>query len=97
MADVYMDIPEVERISQGFEQAAEVLGDVAQTMEAISNVLKATAFIGAVGGAVVIYWLDTIRPTVERLAAYCEEISSDIDIAIQNYENGDMDAAGRFG
>jgi hypothetical protein len=97
MADVYMDIPEVERISQGFEQAADILNAVAQTMEAIANVLKATAFIGAVGGAVVIYWLDTIRPVVERLSAYCEEIHTDIDIAIQNYTNGDIDAAARFG
>ncbi len=97
MADVYMDIPEVERISQNFEQLSETLQAIAQVMEQVSNVLKATAFIGYVGGAVVIHWLDNIRPVVERLSEYCEEIHTDVDIAVQNYINGDMDSAGRFG
>ncbi len=97
MADVYMDIPEVEKISQNFEQLSEVLNGIADVMEAVSNTLKSTAFIGYVGGAVVIYWLDTIRPVVENLSTYCEEVHNDVDIAVQNYINGDMDSAGRFG
>jgi flavoprotein len=97
MSEVYMNIPEVERISQGFESAAEVLGEISQVMQRVSDVLKATAFIGAVGGAAVIYWLDTIQPVVQQLSDYCEEVHSDIDIAVQNFINGDTDAAGRFG
>ena len=93
----YMNIPEVERISQGFKQASEVLHDVAQVMEQVAKVCESTAFIGAVGVAIVIYWLDSMRPTIERLSVYCEEVSQDIEIAVQNYINGDTDAAGRFG
>lgn len=97
MADVFMDIPEVEKISQDFEQLSEVLNDIAQVMETVSDTLKSTAFIGYVGGAVVISWLERIRPVVENLSTYCEEIHNDVDIAVQNYINGDMDSAGRFG
>ena len=50
---VYMDTDAVRGFSKNFQTISEVLDGVAKAMEALSTVLKATAFVGLVGGYAV--------------------------------------------
>jgi hypothetical protein len=52
MADeVYMDIPQVEKMSKSFDTFGDILDAVAKTLQALSVVLKATALISLGGTA----------------------------------------------
>jgi len=95
--DVYMEPDEVQKIAQGFGQAGDVLRAVSKALEAAMTLLKVTAFVGLVGGMALERFIAAIKPQVDSLAAYCDEINRDLNIAITNYRNGDFEGAGRFG
>lgn len=80
----YMDFDQMKRVSEGFQDAAEVLNNVAKVMEHLMTVLKMTAFIGLVGGAVVERYLSIIKPRIEALGKQFQDLSEEI--------NGAMDA-----
>ena len=94
--EVYMNVPEVRNISKQFGQFSELLTNVGNVLEALSETLQSTAFIGAVGGAAVVLVIETIRPTVDRWAEQCGEISRDVEASAAAYENGDQQGATRF-
>lgn len=94
--EVYMNVPEVRNIAKRFGEFSEILTTVANALETLSDTLQATAFIGLVGGTAVILVIETIRPTVEKWAEQCGEISRDVDASVTAYENGDQQGATRF-
>jgi hypothetical protein len=93
---VFMDTDAVRGFGKNFQTISEVLDGVAKAMEVLSNVLKATAFVGLVGGYAVAQVLDQIRPQIEKLAEKCEEISKDLDASVDAYERGDELGSTRF-
>ncbi|NNJ09790.1 WXG100 family type VII secretion target [Chloroflexales bacterium ZM16-3] len=93
---VYMDVPVVRDFSKKFSQISETLTQVVKVLTALSNVLKATAFIGAVGGAAVAYFIDTVKPYIENVAEKCGEISQDLTASVDAFERGDELGAARF-
>jgi len=95
-AEVYMDVPAVRDMAKQFGQIGEVLNGVSKALEALSNILKATAFIGMVGGAAVAAFIDMIKPHIERLAEKCEELNQDVAASADAYERGDAQGAARF-
>jgi len=95
-SEVYMDVPAVRDMAKQFGQIGDVLNTVAKALEALSNILKATAFIGLVGGAAVKAFIDMIRPHIEKLAEKCEELNTDIAASADAYERGDALGAARF-
>lgn len=94
--EVYMDIPQVEKISKSFETFGEILDAVAKTLEAVSAVLKATAWLSMGSTAALAAFIDRILPNIKRIAAKMKELSGDVMGAIKAYRDGDMSGSRRF-
>lgn len=94
--EVYMDIPEVENIAKKFDEISDVLDTVAKVLDALANLLKSTAFIGLVGGAVLLMVIEFLKPRIEEMAKKCAEISRDVTASVRAYERGDAQGATRF-
>ena len=93
---VYMDIPAVKNISQQFGIIGDVLKTVAKTLEALSNILKTTAFIGLVGGMALAHIIDMVKPYIQQMADKCQELKKDVMDSVLAYERGDAQGATRF-
>ncbi len=93
---VYMDVPVVRNMAKTFGQIGNILQSVNKAMETLSNVLKATAFVGLVGGAAVAQYIDVMRPQIEEMADKCEELNKDVAAAADAFERGDAEGATRF-
>ena len=97
MADeVYMDVPAVRDMAKGFGTIGDVLDAVAKVLEGLVTLLKATAFIGLVGGYVVIQFIELIKPHIEEMAEKCQELMGDLIASVDAYERGDSLGATRF-
>jgi hypothetical protein len=97
MADeVFMDIPAVEKMGNDFKTFSDVLTAVAMTLEALSLVLKATAWLSLGATAAAAAFIDRIKPNVKRAADKMEELSGDIQSAIRAYRDGDYSGSRRF-
>lgn len=94
--EVYMDIPQVEKMSKSFDTFGDILDVVAKTLEAISMLLKATAWLSLGSTAAVATFIDRILPNVKRAAAKMKELSGDIMSAIKAYRDGDFSGSRRF-
>ena len=93
---VYMDTDAVRGMAKSFGTIGDVLNAVNKTLQTLSNVLKATAFVGLVGGYAVAQYIDTIRPQIEDIAEKCEELNKDLDASVDAYERGDELGSTRF-
>lgn len=93
---VYMEVPAVRGMARNFNNISQVLRGVSKTLEAISNALKATAFIGLVGGYAVIHYIEIIKPQIDQMAQKTAELSSDLTASVNAYERGDQQGATRF-
>ncbi len=94
--EVFMDIPQVEKMSKTFGGFGDILDAVGKTLEAISSILKATAFLSLGATAGVATFIDRILPNIKNAAAKLREISSDIMDAIKAYRDGDMTGSRHF-
>jgi hypothetical protein len=94
--EVYMDIPQVERMSKSFETFGDVLDGVAKALRALSIALKAAAWISLGGTAAAATFVDRIIPNVQRAAEKMKELSGDITSAIKAYRDGDLSGSKRF-
>lgn len=94
--EVFMDIPQVEKMSKSFDTFGDVLDVVAKTLEALSMLLKATAWLSLGSTAAVAAFIDRILPNVKRAAAKMKEIAGDIMSAIRAYRDGDLSGSRRF-
>lgn len=93
---VYMDTDAVRGMAKSFGTIGDVLQAVNKAMQTLSNVLKATAFVGLVGGYAVAQYIDSIRPQIEDIAEKCEELNKDLDASVNAYEQGDELGSTRF-
>jgi hypothetical protein len=97
MADeVYMDIPQVQKMAESFGNFGEILEGVAKALEVAIMVLKTTAFVGLVGGFAVERYLSMVKPRVERMAKKMHELKGDLTGAINHYQNGDESGSRLF-
>lgn len=94
--EVFMDIPKMEDVSKQFDTFGDVLDAVAKTLEAISAVMKATAWLSAGSLAAAAAFIDRILPNIKRIAAKMKELSDDIMSAIKAYRDGDFSGSRRF-
>src|SRR5690606_19743407 len=81
----FMDFDRMKQISEGFQDAADVLKKVSQALEAAMTVLKMTAFIGFVGTAAVERFISVIKPRIDELAKQFVETSDDINGAMEAF------------
>ncbi len=94
--EVYMDIPRVEKMGKDFETFGDVLDAVGKTLEALSIVLKASAWLSLGATAAAAAFVDRIKPNVQRAAQKMHELSGDIQSAIRAYRDGDFSGSRRF-
>jgi hypothetical protein len=94
--EVYMDVPAVRGIAQNFGRMEEVLRASGRAMEVAITTLKATAFVGLVGGFAVAHFLERIKPVVDQYAAKCDEMNNDLNASVTAYQNGDARGSTRF-
>lgn len=94
--EVFMDIPAVDKMGKDFQTFGNILEGVAKTLEALSMVLKATAWLSLGGTAAVAAFIDRIKPNVKRAADKMHELSGDIQSAIRAYRDGDYSGSRRF-
>ena len=93
---VYMDTEAVRGMAKSFGSIGDVLQAVNKAMQTLSNVLKATAFVGLIGGYAVAQYIDSIRPQIEEMAEKCEELDKDLAASVDAYERGDELGSTRF-
>lgn len=94
--EVFMDIPQVQKVAESFGNFGEILQGVAKALEAAIMVLKMTAFVGLVGGFAVERYLSMVKPRVENMAKKMAELQSDLTGAINHYQTGDESGSRRF-
>jgi uncharacterized protein YukE len=94
--EVFMEVPAVKNMSKNFQQISQTLKQVCNTLQVLSNILKTTAFIGMVGGAVVAQFIDMIKPHIDKMSQKCAELSKDLKASAEAYERGDQQGATRF-
>jgi len=94
--EVYMEVPAVRNMAKKFGDIGQVLSNVNKVLETLSTTLKAVAFIGFVGTAVVAQYIDTIKPYIKQMADKCVELSKDLSTSVDAYERGDATGATRF-
>jgi len=97
MADeVFMDIPQVQKISKDFTTFGEVLDGVAKALTAIATALKMTAWISFGATEALAQYLDQIQPNFTKAAETMRTLSSDINSAIKAYQDGDLSGSKHF-
>lgn len=97
MADeVFMDIPQVEKMGKDFQTFGDVLDAVNKTLEALSMLMKATAWISFGATTAIATFIDRIRPNVKNASDKMKELSGDIESAIKAYRDGDLSGSRRF-
>ena len=94
--EVYMDVPQVQKMAESFGNFGEILEAVSKALQAVIMVLRVTAFVGMVGGIAVERWLSQIKPRVDRMAKKMHELKGDLQGAINHYQTGDESGSARF-
>ena len=87
--EVFMDIPQVQKMAESFGNFGEILEGVSKALEVAILVLKTTAFVGLVGGFAVERYLSMVKPRVDKMAKKLHELQTDLKGAINHYQNGD--------
>lgn len=96
MEEVYMDVPAVRNMAKAFGTISDILKAVCKALEALIMTLKATAFIGLVGGYALIQFLEMIKPHIENMAEKCAELCTDLNASVDAFERGDQLGATKF-
>jgi hypothetical protein len=96
MDEVYMDIPAVRNTAGTLGTIGDVLRAVARALQVLVQTLRATAFVGLVGGFALAQTIDTVRPHIERVSEKCLELQRDVNASVDAYERGDAQGATRF-
>jgi hypothetical protein len=91
-----MDVDAVRGTARTLGRIGEVLGTVGNALEGLVQTLRATAFIGLVGGFAVAQTIETVRPQIERMGEQCLELERDVNASADAYERGDATGATRF-
>jgi len=93
---VYMDVDAVLSMADRFNQFGDVLKGVSKALEMAMITLKATAFVGLVGGAAVERYISFLKPQVDNLAVKCAELQTDILGAVVSFRDGDTSGSKKF-
>jgi len=94
---VQMDYQVIGDVSKGFGTARDMLTTIGKVLEALVQVLRASAFFGAVMNLALANYLDVIKQKVQKLAKLCDEFSKDLAAAINDHKKGDVQGKRYFG
>lgn len=94
--EVYMDVPAVRGIAKNLVLIGEVLLAANKTIEVLLSTVRTTAFIGTVGTAAYIRYVEQTKPYIEHAAMKCMELSQDINASVDAFERGDAQGAAKY-
>jgi hypothetical protein len=94
--EVFMEIPAVRNIAKQFGVFGQMLANVNKVLQILSNTLKATAFIGLVGGGAVAFFIDMMRPQIKNWSEKCQWLKEQLNASVDAYERGDAQGATLF-
>jgi hypothetical protein len=94
--EVYMDIPQVEKMSKSFQTFGQTLETVSKVLQGISMMLKIAAFVSLGSTAAAAAFIDRIQPRINAAGQKMHELSDDINSAIRAYRDGDLSGSKRF-
>lgn len=94
--EVFMDIPQVEKMAQNFENFGDVLDGISKAVEAIAHTLKATAWLSLGMTYAAGVYLEKLAPKIKKAAVKMRELSKDLKSAIRAYQFGDYTGSRRF-
>jgi P2-related tail formation protein len=94
--EVYMDIPQVQKLVSTFKNFASILKNVNKVLEVLSTSLKITAWFSFGATAAAAAFIERIKPNVKKMADKMDELSDDIKSAIEKYVTGDSQGSDRF-
>jgi hypothetical protein len=94
--EFYIDPDGVRKISQILGEVADFATATVKTLDGLLSILKGTAFIGRVGGAVWIAFIEVLKPYIEDLVKKLTELSSDVSRAVDMHEGKDVEGSRFF-
>ncbi len=95
---VQMDYQVIGDVSKGFSTASQVLTTVGKVLDALVQILRATAFFSFGTSAALAQYLDNISQKVQNLANICEQrFAQPLMGAISDHRNGDVQGKSYFG
>jgi WXG100 family type VII secretion target len=98
MSDIIkMDYALMEEMGQTFLQAVEQLQDTMQEMQSIANTLEGGALLGQGGAAFTDALRGKLSPAISRLIDKCQELSGDVQGAMQDMKEADEASRNEFG
>ena len=84
-SEYFMDPDAVGKIASALDVISTVLKGVSAILEIQMQILKSTAFIGAVGGLAIERYLATLKPEIDKMADKCAELSTDAKASIAKW------------
>lgn len=97
MADeMKMVYESVEAMVKTFDQSVEQLQDTMQEMQSIAGVLEDGALLGDGGQAMVESIRNTFARSLTKLTEKFEELSGDVQSAMESMQAADEESAGMF-
>lgn len=94
--EVFMNIPEVEKIQQAFGTMGDTLQQINQILNIAITLLKATAFFGLVGNFAAILFAEKIQKVVQQLQQLAQTFGEGVKGAIVSYRDGDSSGSQLF-
>ncbi len=95
--EVFMQIPTLRGYVKQFSMFGNLLNGISKMLDWCIMTLRATAFIGLVGGAAAAQYIDMInRQNVKPLAQNCAAMARELGKSIDAYERGDAQGATLF-
>lgn len=94
--DFGLKFDDMGRAIKKYQQFGETLHKVDQALYAALMILKLTAFVGLVGGKVVEAYIEHVRPIIQRLAKKCDEVSEDLQQAVNIFAQARGETAPKF-
>lgn len=94
--EVFMNIPEVQKLSKNFMNFHQILENVYKVLNALSLALKLTAWLSFGATAAASAFINLIKPNIKKWSQKMEELSGDLTSAIKHYQTGDTDGSRRF-
>lgn len=94
---VEMDYKVINQASKMFDSTSDMLKTIGKVLEALVQVLRATAFFSMGTSLALANYYENIKNKVNKLAKVCDEFSGDLSRAVEDHRKGDVTGKSYFG
>ncbi|MAT42810.1 MAG: hypothetical protein CL609_10740 [Anaerolineaceae bacterium] len=94
--EIFMEVDEVQNMSNVFSQIGQVLEQVNSALETAMHIVQSKAVVGIIGETALERFINRLKPEIKQLADLCIELNQDLNGAIVSYRDGDNSGSQRF-